>query len=419
MIRRTFVLLSATLALAACAVGPYGGPGSYGAPQSLGQAPPGAVAPAGRRVAILLPLSGPMAGIGQAMLNAAKLALSGPGSPPLESFDTQGSPAGAAAAAQQAIAQKAGLILGPLTAPETAAVAPVARAAGVNVLAFTNDSQQAGPGVWTLGISPGQQVGRLVRAAQAGGRTRLAALVPNSPFGQSLASALSQDAASAGDPPPRIQTYGGSFASMNAAARDISDYANRRGPLDARIKAANSQGTAAGRVLAHRLARQPIPPAPFDGLLLAATGENLREMATLLPYYDMAQPQVRLMGPMLWAQQASQIAGVSGLAGAWYPAPDPTTRIPFTVQYTQAYGSAPPLVADLAFDAAAIARVAADGPGFTAGALTSPAGFTGVDGPIVLTQGGHVRRGLALFRIAPGGGTMIQPAPATLTGPSS
>ncbi len=116
--------------------------------------------PAGHRVAILLPLSGARADIGQALLHGAQLALDAPGAPPLDVKDTGGTPDGAAAAAQAAIADGAGLILGPLTSAETAAVAPVARAANVAVLAFTNDPSQAQPGVWTLGITPGQQVRR-------------------------------------------------------------------------------------------------------------------------------------------------------------------------------------------------------------------------------------------------------------------
>ena len=142
--------------------------------------------PAGQRVAILLPLSGPRADIGQAMLHAAQLALDGPGAPPLDVKDTGGTPDGAAAAAQAAIAEGAGLILGPLTSPETAAVAPVARAANVAVLAFTNDPSQAQPGVWTLGITPGQQVRRLVAAAQAQGKSQFAALLPDTDFGHAM-----------------------------------------------------------------------------------------------------------------------------------------------------------------------------------------------------------------------------------------
>src|ERR1700751_2244270 len=104
-------------------------------------------------------------------------------------------PAGAAAAARAAIADGCGLILGPLTSPETAAVAPIARAANVAVLAFTNDPSQAQPGVWTLGITPGQQVRRLVAAAQGQGKSQFAGLLPDNDFGHAMAQALIQAAA--------------------------------------------------------------------------------------------------------------------------------------------------------------------------------------------------------------------------------
>ena len=164
-------------------------------------------------MAILLPLSGARADIGQAMLHAAQLALDGAGAPPLDAKDTGGTPDGAAAAAQAAIAEGAGLILGPLTSPETAAVAPIARAANVAVLAFTNDPSQAQPGVWTLGITPGQQVRRLVAAAQAQGKSQFAALLPDTDFGRAMGQALTQATTAAA---PRRPTYGSMRAGMSA-----------------------------------------------------------------------------------------------------------------------------------------------------------------------------------------------------------
>src|SRR5579872_7205305 len=117
MLRRAFVLLLGTLALGGCGGGGYGysGYGYGGIPTPLGgpQQPGGpmpAGGPAGRRVAILLPLSGARADIGQAMLHAAQLAVDSPDAPPLDAKDTAGTPDGAAAAARAAIADGAGLI---------------------------------------------------------------------------------------------------------------------------------------------------------------------------------------------------------------------------------------------------------------------------------------------------------------------
>jgi branched-chain amino acid transport system substrate-binding protein len=369
-------------------------------------APPGP-GPTGQRVAILLPLSGPRADIGQMLLHAAQLALDGPGAPPLDAKDTGGTPEGAAAAAQSAIAEGVGLILGPLTSPETAAVAPVARGANVAVLAFTNDPQQAQPGVWTLGITPSQQVRRLVAAAQGQGKSQFAALLPDSDFGHALGRALEQATAGNGLGSPNVRFHSAGMASINATARDLSDYANRRGPVDAQIRAARALGTPEGRRQAQDLAKTSIPPPNFSALLLGDTGEALAEVAAVLPYYDIDRSAVQMLGPSLWSSTSS---GSGQLPGAWYAAPDPASRSNFEQSYSAKYGSGPSPLADLAYDAASIARVLA-GQGFSVGALTQSAGFVGADGWFALLSDGQVRRALAVFAIERGGPQMVEPAP--------
>jgi branched-chain amino acid transport system substrate-binding protein len=411
MLRRAFVLLLGTLALCACNDGGYRiGPGGSGlSPGPLGLGRPGAAAgPAGQRVAILLPLSGARADIGQAMLHAAQLAFDSPGAS-LDAKDTGGTPEGAAAGARNAIGEGAGLILGPLTSAETAAVAPIARASGVAVLAFTNDPAQAQPGVWTLGITPGQQVRRLVAAAAGQGKSQIAALLPETDFGHAMGQALEQATAINGLPPPTVRFYGRGMPAINAAARDVSEYATRRGPIDAQIREARALGTPEGRRQAQDLAKTGIAPPSFNALLLADTGgEVLSEIAAVLPYYDVDRSAVKIMGPALWASPSS---GSGQFPGGWYAAPDPAARGNFEQGFTAKFGNAPSPLTDLAFDAASIARVLGGRGGFSVGALTQPAGFVGVDGWFALLSDGQVRRALAVYSIERGGPQMVEPAP--------
>lgn len=427
MLRRTFGFLLGTLALAGCGM-PQSGPyGRVGQSQSL--VPPGPSAgssatapqfsPAARnasRVAILLPLSGSMANVGQPMLQAAQLALPPVGAPALSVKDTGGTAEGAVAAAQAAIAEGAGMILGPLTSAETAAVAPIATQAGVPVLAFTNAGSLAQPGVWTLGITPAQQVRRMVAAAQAQGKTEFAALLPESDFGRSMGDALLEACASAGLNTPTIRYHGSATGSINSAAREVSGYGSRRGPIDAQIKAARAEGTPEGRRRAADLARSRIPPAPFNALLLADVRDNLQLIAAVLPYYDIDPPGVQIMGPALWAASSS---GSGAMQGAWFAAPDNASRAPLEELYSAKYGASPPPLADLAFDAASIARVLAGQGGYSIPALTQQAGFAGADGWMVLMPDGKVRRGLAVYRIERGGPAMVEPAPASAAIPGS
>jgi hypothetical protein len=198
------------------------------------------------------------------------------------------------------------------------------------------------------------------------------------------------------------------MASINAAAKDLSDYADRRGPIEAKIKQARELHTPEGRRQAAELAKTPIPPPNFNGLLLADTGEALGEVAALLPYYDVDRSAVQLMGPSIWASPSS---GSGQVPGAWYAAPDPAGRTEFEQSFMGHYNTMPPAVADLAYDAASIARVLSANGGYSVSALTQQAGYTGVAGWFALLPDGEVRRGLALFKVERGGGQMIEPAP--------
>ncbi len=368
-------------------------------------------------MALLLPLSGPNAAVGGAMQQAAGLAASAPGTPPLDIHDTGGDPARAADAARAAIAAGDPVILGPLTAEETQAVAGAAMPAGVPVLSFSSDPSVATPGVWPLGITPAQQVRRLVAAARQEGRQHLAALLPGGAFGDAMQAALVDAAGQAGFDPPSIQRGGEDAGSVEAALNTLTNYESRTSELEARIKAMRESTNPESRQQAAVLAAQPVQPPSFDTLLLAARGEDLRRLAEALPRYDVVAPQVRILGPSFWASGASRLRG---LAGAWYALPDATQRDGFVTAFQGKYGDRPPPIADIAFDATLIGKALAEDNDFSIGALTKPDGYSGVDGAIVLLPDGHVNRALAIYQIGQSGGaTVVSPAPTDLSSPGS
>jgi branched-chain amino acid transport system substrate-binding protein len=102
------------------------------------------------------------------------------------------------------------------------------------------------------------------------------------------------------------------------------------------------------------------------------------------------------MGPGLWIDPAS---GSSAMIGGWFAVPDPDARRDLIRDLPRSIQESPPPRADLASDAAAIARVLAGQGRMNAAGLTQPVGFTGVDGWFVLLPDGQVRRGLAVFRV--------------------
>ena len=96
-------------------------------------------------------------------------------------IDTKGTAEGALNAAEEAVAANVKLVIGPVFSDAVSAAAPPILEAGLNMLAFSNNSAVSEPGVYLSGLSPEAQIERVVRYAAAQGLQRIAALVPPGP----------------------------------------------------------------------------------------------------------------------------------------------------------------------------------------------------------------------------------------------
>ncbi len=377
--RRLMAMLAGALLLGGCEIVP-----DPGAPQTRAEAPPPAPrseppppvdAPAPQpalpreevrnRVAVLVPLSGANAGVGQSIANAAKLALADSGGPiQISLYDTA---RGAGAAASRAIADGNRLFLGPLLAEDVRAVAPVARRAGVPVVAFSNDVSVAGGGTYLLGLVPSQSVEQVVRHSRAAGIRRFAGLVPTGTYGQRAAQALIGAVEASGGRMVAMQTYDRTPAAIRAAAV--------------------------------RLATQ----SPYDAVLIA---DNPRIAAAAAP---VLQGGTRLLGTELWAAD-EDLAGQRALHGAWFAAAPSAMFDQFQARYRARFGSAPYRLASLGYDAVLMTvRAAGDWPVGTAfpnGALRTGS-FTGLDGNFLFGADGVAERTLDVFEVGPGGATPL------------
>ena len=351
------------------------------------EAPPQAAAPGAPHVEVglLLPLSGSAASLGQAMLDAAQMALFETGNDQLELLvrDSGGNATMAAAAAHSVIDAGAKLILGPLLSAEVEAVKPVAQGAGVPLVAFSTAMQLAGNGTWLLAFDPRQEIERVVVFAHAHGRNRFAGLAPASAYGDLAAAALRDAAQIAGATLGPIERYDPTSANLAPTVQNLAGQGN------------------------------------FDAVLLAEGGTRLKALAPLLPYYGVDPDQVKFLGTGLWADQS--VGTEPALEGGWYAAPAPQAREDFEKRFSALYKHDAPLLATLGYDATALAAVLArapTGPDFSVAALTNPSGFAGLNGIFRLLPDGITERGLAVLEMHRTGSTVIDPAPQTFQKPS-
>jgi branched-chain amino acid transport system substrate-binding protein len=341
------------------------------------------VSPDGKlRIGLLLPLSGQSKEIGNAMLEAAQLALFDLQKPEviLLPQDTAETPEGAVAAAQKALGEGAQILLGPLFASSTIAVAPIARAAGVQMISFSNDPTAASPGVYLMGFTVQPQVERVVTYAAAQGLTRMAVLAPSSPYGQSVVTTMEQVAQSRGASVQPVGFFDPQGTDVNASVTGF---------------AASAKGVQA--------------------VMVPVGGARLSQVVPLLAYRDLDPRQTKYLGTGLW--DVAQIWREGALLGAWYAAPPPETRADFEKRYNDTYGRAPVRLATLAYDATALAGLLGTrgppGSALTAQTLTDPNGFAGVDGIFRWNADGQPQRGLAVIEIQRNGVRTVDPAPAS------
>lgn len=353
------------------------------------------------KVALLVPLSGKQADLGQAMLQAAQLALFDMGYNTFELMprDTKGSAEGAREAAQSAINDGAQMILGPLFAYEVRAAQDVTSRYNINMIAFSTDWTLAGGNTYIMGFLPFDQVQRIVDYAGAHGMRRIGVLAPDNDYGNAVVSAFNNAAYRTGVTPTDIMKFPPNGGDMSAIVRQFSHYDERSGG------AQPGQAASTG-------------PAPYDAVLLPVGGEQARAIGNLLSYYDLDSPQVKRLGTGLWDDEA--LATEPALAGAWFAAPSPEARRGFETRYGQLYGHRPPRLSTLAYDATALAAVLARNgyqtmghPAFDRASLTNPNGFAGLDGVFRFRGDGLVDRGMAVLEFRETAIKTLDPAPAT------
>jgi len=340
------------------------------------------------RVALLVPLgSGDMGreNIARSIVNGAELAKASLTNATIDLavYPTAGTTDGGAAAAQQAVAEGAKIIIGPLFSTATNGAQPVADAAGLTILSMSNNTAVAGGNVYILGNTFENTADRLVRYGQSRGLNRYGVAYPNGLEGETARNAVAQAVGARGATLVASEGYNLSQAGIQSAAPSI---------------AASMRGNGAQAII--------LTDGPTGGLGFIA--EGLRDGGV--------DPVSSLfLGMQRWNSSAEAMA-LPALQGGVFAAADPGLVAGFEGRYQNAYGSPPHELASLGFDGVAavgamIANARASGGSpFSQASIAQPAGFAGASGPFRFNTNGTNQRTLAILEVRDGGAVVIERA---------
>lgn len=376
--RRNLALAGAAMLAAGCQVIPKTDVPTAPPPPAPTPEPSATALPtdSGRhRIALLVPMSGDTAAVGQAIANATTMALLDTNASNLRitTYDTS---ADVSAAARQAIADGNRLILGPLMADAVPAVQSAARGAGVPVISFSNDTSIASPDVFVMGHNPEQSIRRSVEFARGRGADRFAALIPEGDYGQRSAYALEN----------ALRDFGGALVDRETYARGNTSI----------VSAAQRLRAAGG----------------YDTVVIADSARLGIEAADELQRG--ASSRTRIIGTELWSGE-SVLARAGSMEGALFAAVSDQRYKRFADSYETRFGAKPYRVATLGYDAVLLTlRIARDwktGTPFPKNELYDRGGFLGVDGPFRFARTGVTERALEVREVRGGEVIAVDPAP--------
>jgi len=364
--------LASLVALAACQTMVPKGPARPGQQEPVNVV---ATDDSRHRIALLLPLTGENADIGQSIANATQLAMLDIQATNIRitTYDTS---AGSVAAARSALADGNRLVLGPLLSENVREAAQVTGPAGVPIISFSNDSSVAKSNVFLMGQLPSQSIARVVSYARGQGLSRFAGLVPDNEYGIRSSSALKSAIAQSGGTLTGIAKYDRNSGSVAAAVGALKN------------------------------------GAPYDAVLIADTGRAAVAAAPILRRDG--SKGARFLGTELWNTEGA-LAGNPSIRGAWFASVSDSLYNQYADKYRARFGKAPFRLSSLGYDAVLLtARIAKDwkvGSPFPVARLIDKDGFIGIDGAFRFLPNGSSERQLEVQEIRTGSFATIDPAP--------
>jgi ABC-type branched-subunit amino acid transport system substrate-binding protein len=298
--------------------------------------------------ALLLPLSGASAQLGQSLQAAATLG-GGPGIG-IEIIDCGSTPESAVAAAKQAVDGGAKMLVGPVFSAQARAVGAAVR---VPVITLSNDEALAGSGIYVFGVTPAQSAQAIFSIAAQRNLRDVAVVVPP-----------------------------GTFGAQSAAAAERVGRA-----LGLSVRPVITQSSANGLIAALTQAGG-LPDAVF---LPVADG-------TLADFAGAFQGTgVQVLGSTQWS--ALDLSGQAAFRDAWFAAPDPLRFAAFDDAFRTATGEPGGIIGGLAFDGVELLRILGQTGQMSARGLSRTEGFSGVIGPYRFSKSGLCERGLGVLKV--------------------
>lgn len=380
-----------------------------------------------KNVAVLLPLSGPQASVGQGINTSIEMAFLQHkyDNVSVTFYDVVGNKLQKQSVITNALATNPDIVIGPVFAEDARLVRDM-KPENLPVLSFTSDASAIGNGVMTMALIPAQSVEAIVKEMGRDGATGVVIMAPKTASGERMAGAAVQSANTYDMPIAGLFYYTeGNSDSIKAAAQKASMYAAR-----------TSANTKAREILSDILTKETLVSVeksslntqltklgksdtlgkvPYDAVLFLGNASDTKSIASFLRYFDVAPRDARFYGTALWDN--SELFNDFSFAGSKF-AVLPGQSEDFAKLYEQVSGKKPSRLDTFGFDAANLVIGMLHSPKMPAAYLLDPSGYNGLDGLFRLKPDGISERALNIVELNGSGvARLSRPAPTDFLTP--
>ena len=355
------------------------------------------------QVGMLLPLTGKNADIAEDFRNAAMLAQfeATQENYTLSFYDTKGTKDGAKQAFNQALQEKAQIILGPLFSKEVDAIKSLAKSNKVPVISFTSDVKNLGKDVYSLALTLQNQTHHIIRFACEKGAKRLAIMAPDNPAGDIAIETAKKTASLCGMDVAKLSVYNPTFINfepyvLSVLPENFVQIRKEKIAEKKRIRMGQAKKEEEEIINEEKLTVKE--QLDFDALFIADDGNRLKSIASLFGLYDVYPQDILFLGLSTWNEES--LSNEGALMGAYFPLLAEESYDSFEEKYQQTYAKKPHRLSSLAYDAVALSAFLLEKKEQNKLNILNPFGFIGTNGLFRFSENGYSEQPMAIYKIA-------------------
>tara|TARA_Y100000816_G_C26095208_1_gene579434 strand:- start:133 stop:1431 length:1299 start_codon:yes stop_codon:yes gene_type:complete len=352
-------------------------------------------------VILIFPLSGKNYRIGRSLLNSAQLALAKTNQRKIvfHVIDS-GNEENLISELYTTLEKDIDLIIGPIFTKKVRQIREIIKGKNIPIITLSNNSTLEARGVYVFGLTLEDEITTLLNYSIKNGLRRYALIIPKNDYGETVKKETENFKTKYNSSSFKYVFYDTKSPDFYFISKNISNYEERKLNLENKIKDLEKEtSNQALKELNELKKMDTYGDLDFDSLLIFTQNfEELSNLSSILPYYDVDPKKIQFMGNSLWARSLS--LKEPGLDNGYFTSLNINNKKKFEEEYFKLFQSQPHSITSLTYDLVGlISKLHSEKKQFSIDMLFAEAGFVGINGWFKINKNGKVSRNPDIYKI--------------------